>query len=379
MSAIVNEQRDLKKTWLAEKSDLQNRYFQIQSLNTQLNASLIKKEKEFVKLQNSLANVLKDKEKANKSTIIISSKLPGSSLSTSQKVPKELPNNGTTSVPLLNAEISSLKNTRMYLTNEIKQLQEQFSKIENQRNEIQQVYHQNNMISEEKILFLQQQIQELKEELEIQKLNPLPQSPQVDAPSASIFQEAPATNRKNPSNNSVFFSPPPTTLLSSPAPSRIGKIAKKYLVGTPGAKPMNVLLSDEEIHSQQTEIESNLPHPPPPPTTASKKRVTILETQYEELLKNHENVTKQLAEAMIVIKEQDRLIHEALISNNNTIRNFNELIFETDENDEEAAALIDKENLFKLLENEEIDFTKVSGSDLLPPGKYLKISFFCIH
>ena len=43
LSALTAEQRDVRAHWLAEKTDLQSRFCQIQALNIQLQGSLKKK------------------------------------------------------------------------------------------------------------------------------------------------------------------------------------------------------------------------------------------------------------------------------------------------------------------------------------------------
>lgn len=67
------EHREVKNHWLAEKSDLQTRIFQVQALNTQASGSLKKTEKDFVKLQNQLAKIVKDGNKAQAKPAIIMS------------------------------------------------------------------------------------------------------------------------------------------------------------------------------------------------------------------------------------------------------------------------------------------------------------------
>jgi hypothetical protein len=315
LSVTINEQRDLKKTWLAEKADLEKRYFQIQALNTQLSASLIKKEKEFVKLQNTLANLLKDKEKANKSTIMISSKASSStstasghsSVSQTRSLKNTASDSGSSSVSplLLNADITSLKNSKNYLVHELKQVQQQLMAKETETKELISISNQNQLISEEKILFLQTTIHQLKEELEETKLLQQEQEHQHLLLCNQQQQEEAA----NSMALVVVASPQPTvsSFPPVPPPSTVGKIAKKYLMGTPRAKPMTMLLSEEEMNSQENQIHSSFLMIPP---TTGKKHQQRQKDLYEELHQHHHSIAKQLAEAMIVIKEQDRIIHE---------------------------------------------------------------------
>jgi hypothetical protein len=315
LSVTINEQRDLKKTWLAEKADLEKRYFQIQALNTQLSASLIKKEKEFVKLQNTLANLLKDKEKANKSTIMISSKASSttstasglSSVSQTRSLKSSADSSSSSVSPLLlTAEISSLKNSKNYLVHELKQVQQQLIAKETETRGLISISNQNQLISDEKILFLQTTIHQLKEELEETKLLQQEQEQQHLLLCNQQEEEAAAGNSMA---LVVIASPQPTvsSFPPVPPPSTVGKIAKKYLMGTPGAKPMTMLLSAEEMNSQENQIHSSFLMIPP---TTGKKHQQRQKDLYEELHQHHQSIAKQLAEAMIVIKEQDRIIHE---------------------------------------------------------------------
>jgi hypothetical protein len=51
MSALKSEQRDLKCLWLSEKGELETRCFQLQALQTQIQGTLRKKEKDYDRLQ----------------------------------------------------------------------------------------------------------------------------------------------------------------------------------------------------------------------------------------------------------------------------------------------------------------------------------------
>jgi hypothetical protein len=51
MSALKTEQRDLKCLWLSEKGELETRCFQLQALQTQIQGTLRKKEKDYDRLQ----------------------------------------------------------------------------------------------------------------------------------------------------------------------------------------------------------------------------------------------------------------------------------------------------------------------------------------
>lgn len=67
------EHRDMRNHWVAEKSDLQTRIFQVQAQNTQVMGTLKKKEKDFEKLQNQLAKIVKDSSRGQAKPSIVMS------------------------------------------------------------------------------------------------------------------------------------------------------------------------------------------------------------------------------------------------------------------------------------------------------------------
>ena len=73
MSALTAEHREVKQQWLGDKADLHNRFCQVQALNTQVQGTLKKKDKDFEKLQSQLAKIVKDGNKAQaKPSIMLS-------------------------------------------------------------------------------------------------------------------------------------------------------------------------------------------------------------------------------------------------------------------------------------------------------------------
>lgn len=215
IAALQGEQRDLKRSWLAEKNDLQNRFFQIQSLNTQLNGTLIKKEKDFSKLQTHLSKLVAEKERSVKSTFFVCGNKPATLNRTSGSI----------------AELKKIEKIASY-SEQIFLRQE----IANLRNNLQE---------------LQGLVAELK--MKLQLATKLEDNRIVD-------------------ESVVPLSP------------RSGSIARKYLTGTPGAKPLSLLLNKETCSALTTSAE------------VEKHSEVILRLQLEE--------------ALLVIKEQDRLIHE---------------------------------------------------------------------
>lgn len=105
ISALTLEHREVKNHWLAEKSDLQTRNFQMQALNTQYAGSLKKKEKDFEKLQNQLAKTVKDANKAQAKPAIVMSLPVRKNLSQGTAEP------GSALTILKDAEVQAAKKT----------------------------------------------------------------------------------------------------------------------------------------------------------------------------------------------------------------------------------------------------------------------------
>jgi hypothetical protein len=121
LSATTEEQRELKRLWLAEKTDLLNRCQHIQNLNTQLQAKLIKQEKDFQKLQNQLAQMMKQNEKKSKTAIVLSSSLAATLSS----------NSGNSSVKkLIDCQVHALSSSNTFLAKENDSLRAKIESIQ---------------------------------------------------------------------------------------------------------------------------------------------------------------------------------------------------------------------------------------------------------
>ncbi len=105
VSALTMEHREVKNHWLAEKSDLQTRIFQVQALNTQSSGTLKKCEKDFVKLQNQLAKIVKDGNKAQAKPAIMMS------LPVKKNLSQESAAQGSAAALLKDAELQAAKKT----------------------------------------------------------------------------------------------------------------------------------------------------------------------------------------------------------------------------------------------------------------------------
>lgn len=76
MAALLEDQRQLRCHWLAEKNELETRCFQAQALATQFQGTIRKKDKDYEKLQGQLAKMVKDSSRGQKSVIVITKPLP---------------------------------------------------------------------------------------------------------------------------------------------------------------------------------------------------------------------------------------------------------------------------------------------------------------
>ena len=91
------EHRDTRNHWLNEKSELESRSFQMLALQTQIQGTMRKKEKDYEKLQSQLDKVVRDSLRGNKSVITVSKPL--------QKNSSQIKATGT----LLDAELIAAK------------------------------------------------------------------------------------------------------------------------------------------------------------------------------------------------------------------------------------------------------------------------------
>jgi Skp family chaperone for outer membrane proteins len=99
LNALQVEQRQLKSQWAAEKAELETKAFQALALQQSTLGTMRKKEKDFDALQTHLSRALKDSQKSQKCSIVISKQLPKSW------------NESTTNGSLRDAEIYALQAT----------------------------------------------------------------------------------------------------------------------------------------------------------------------------------------------------------------------------------------------------------------------------
>jgi hypothetical protein len=84
VSATLVEQRELRNHWAQEKNELEGRMFQLTSLQTQVEGTMKKKEKEFEKLQTLLQKQVKDSMRGQKVGVVVSKPIQKNSSQTKQ-------------------------------------------------------------------------------------------------------------------------------------------------------------------------------------------------------------------------------------------------------------------------------------------------------
>lgn len=74
LAILTLEQRELRSHWLTEKTDMEGRLFQMLAVQTQTQGSMRKKEKEYERLQNQMAKLVKDSNRGSKASNMVISK-----------------------------------------------------------------------------------------------------------------------------------------------------------------------------------------------------------------------------------------------------------------------------------------------------------------
>lgn len=301
-SALINEQRDLRNHWLADKADLQSRFCQVQGLNTQIQGTLKKKEKEFEKLQAQLTKLVKDSARGVKSTIMISAPLKKA---TSQEI-----SGGNHGGLLRDAEVLALKRSLQQFQQENSTIEKNLQEIKSNLAELQSNFESKLQEIEGKHRIQVDTILAEKEADAAQKRI----SQQINLPLKTeeiIFESKPI----NPPQSPEYVMGTPDShqvksLIKSAVRKTPGTIAKKYLEGTPGVRPLNWI-----IQQTNTEIK-NLRYRVDDIVNGSHESSTAFDLDNstlparEDALAKIVNLRARLAEALVVIQEQDRLIHE---------------------------------------------------------------------
>ncbi len=262
-STLSNESRQLKMQWLAEKNDLEARVFQTISLNTQLQGSLRKKEKDFEKLQTQLLKLVKDTSRA-KPMITVSKPL----LKNSSQV-----KSGT----IKDAELEAYISTNQLLEKE-------------------------NLVLRSNIDKLKQTMQDLKQQFD-QNVDILEKSKQKDRENIANLRNQLLELEKNQLNVGIKSGEPSIVPVSLPSESSENSSEYTFL-STPGsAKGTSNIEDYSKIDWVITEANTEI-----------KRLRTRSDTINQSMLTTESNQLQvQLHEALNIIKEQDKLIHLALV------------------------------------------------------------------
>lgn len=266
---MTTEYRELKNHWLAEKSDLQSRLFQVQALNTQIHGTLKKKEKDYEKLQSQLSKLVKDSGRgAPKAAITVSVPLK-------KAFSQESSGERTASAASLlrDVELIALRNTLTAL---------------NKDNTA-----------------LKTSIEELQDELVRLRVIDVPVTVPTEAVpiiTEKVVSASPVKSTSESSSSSVSTpsaNEPTTTTSIAAEPTTPGVRSVRWLIDQTHTAVKQ--LRDRAVLVASNQLSEFADRP------ASTQNNSLEATQAVVGLK------ARLTEALRVIEEQDRLIHEALL------------------------------------------------------------------
>jgi hypothetical protein len=280
------EHREVKNQWLSDKQDLTTRLHQVQALNTQLQGTLKKKEKDYDKLQSQLSKLVKDHSKGQKSIITVSIPLKksfsqdNSGLQTTQSI-------------LRDAMIVSLQNTLVAYTKENILLRQSLEDITTSLHQAQSGpltqdtttittnVNNNNNNNNNMTTPVKQQSQGVAEE-----------------------EEVVVICEKDSSTTPVQSTPTATSTVSNIVPM------------TPGVKSVQWLVEQTNTVVKQLRARADLVAQGGPgflPDSTSLSSTTSMISNNSNHIEAVITLKARLAEALKVIAEQDRLIHEGNI------------------------------------------------------------------
>jgi hypothetical protein len=363
-SSQINEQRELRNHWMAEKADLQSRFCQVQSLNTQIQGSLKKKEKEFEKLQNQLTKIVKDSCKSVKSTMIVS--LPLKKPTSQENI------TGITGALLRDAEVSALKRSVQQFQHENSVIQRHLESIKLSLADLQSVFDNRIREVEDKHK-LQLESMQTRNEWKNMEVAPTSQS------KWNLENNYPQTPESN--QLGCLLGVEVKSMIKSCVNKTPGTIAKKYLEGTPGVRPLNAI-----IQQTNTEIK-NLRSCIDDITNNSATQNNEITSELQDACAKIVNLRAKLAEALVVIEEQDHLIHEckfvilfSMVCQLFLFSFFTALLGKLPGGDSNQTSLewdvdLDEDDLFEKGNSlkPSNDITQLSKEYSLPPGKLVFI------
>ena len=256
-TAMQAEHREMRNHWLNEKNELENKVFQIQSLLTQTKAAVIKKDKDYEKMQNQLTKAIKDSTRGQKEKqgITISKPLPKQ---TSQKEQKKAVTVKDAEMLASNATIDALTGENSMLRGAVNDLTDQINNLQITFASLMAIKHQ--------------------------------------------FLSAPV-------------SLPPSSSVKTPLQK--GSLVQTYLEGTPGARPAHYIIKEADVRvkmilekSSELLLKAKAIHN----DGITGDEINEVVDGNKDILNEMSIYREKLGEALAVIHEQDRLIHDALMS-----------------------------------------------------------------
>ena len=266
ITTLNNEHRDIRNRWLSEKSDLEGRLFQLQALNTQVQGTMKKKEKDFEKLQTQLSKIVKDSMRSLKPPALMISVPLKKNISQQDSIIDK-----AALEVLRDAEVLAAKTSMKCFEAENQSLRRSIEQMQVTVIEIEA---------------------DFKKSLEAAEDN---------------YHQLLAVATTSSSTGAVSVANTPSHILSATTPTHAGNLAKKYLEGTPGARPVSWVVEqvNTEVKRLRDRAEQIRRLDPTSPCPAAGEPIPSLR-----------RLQVQLSEAMIVISEQVTSHHTTLFNCN---------------------------------------------------------------
>lgn len=284
IEAMNKEHRNAKNQWSRDKADLEGRIYQLNALNTQLQGTMKKKEKNAEKIQAQLSKLVKDSNKGNKSSIYISAPIKSNMSQNSQ-------NSKAAELLLRDSEVIANKQTIAQLNSENKTLRGALQEMENHMNTMNDQFQE--AIDHEKL--------KTKTKIEAMTVEHVKVIAQQQKKIATLQKHWKAKEQADlgHKNLSKFY------LEGSP-----NAHSTEYLVNKLNTEVKHLNIRAQQLSSEQQNTNNAL--------ARKKQPLTEGITVYLEFIKHHPqygNIKRRLLEAVAVIEEQDQIIHEALLCN----------------------------------------------------------------
>jgi ribosomal protein S18 len=165
VGVMMVEQRELRNHWLQEKSELEGRLFQMQTVQTQYDATMRKKEKEYQRVQSHLEKQVRDSRRGQSSSITISKPLPKNLSQKNASISSGTMSTSSAASLLRDAEVAAANHTIRNLRAELSELNDRVEKVEAEKASVMNTHAQASALTEAKTYQFIQQIQTLQAQL----------------------------------------------------------------------------------------------------------------------------------------------------------------------------------------------------------------------